>query len=366
MRFLRNNWPVIALAAITLLGFLLRLHNLDWQCLKVDELVTRWAAMQTTESIITWSLSVDYNPPLYYLLAHWSSLIFGEVTRFSLRFPALICGTLAITAAYFIGKEIKGNTLGLLLASLISFMFPFYYYSQDARAYPLVILCFICLSYFWIKLYKGSLTLESIAGFSIFAALCLWSHYYSAAPIIILGFFLLRKYKSNLLFVIIPTVLFVSPMIWLFDLNQFATRTDHSIFDVFWLTPQWMSTLLLNELFCWSWILVVPLVVYALIKYKSGLNRILAFTGIITALLLIPIAQITATLPRYAILVSPLLLLVAMYPVSDIIDNQKSISKKIAIFSLVIFIFFLFNYQSIVMWNTFDTCPIMYPTSGGL
>jgi uncharacterized membrane protein len=368
MNSLHKNWPIIALAAIALLGLLLRLHNLDWQCLKVDELVTRWAAMQTTESIVRWALSVDYNPPLYYLLAHWSSVAFGEVTRFSLRFPALICGSLAIPAAYYFGKEVKGNTLGLLLASLISFMFPFYYYSQDARAYPLVLLCFICFSYFWVKLYKGEFNLETIAGTSIFAALCLWSHYYSALPILLLGIFLLLKYKykSKMLFVITPTVLLTLPLVLLFDIKQFATRTNYALFDVFWLTPQWMSTLILNELFCWSWVIVVPLMVYSLIKYKSGIIRIFAFVGTITALLLIPFAQVTAILPRYAILVSPLLLLVAIYPIAEMIDAQPSTAKKMAVFWLVIFIFITFNIQSIVMWNTFDTCPLMVSTSGAL
>jgi 4-amino-4-deoxy-L-arabinose transferase-like glycosyltransferase len=361
MGLLKNNWQIITLAIITLSGFLLRFHNLDWQCLKVDELVTTQAAMQPTCDIIRWSLSVDYNPPLYYLLAHWSSMIFGETSRFAIRFPALILGTLAIPASYLLAKEVKNETLGLLVAALVSFMFPFFYYSQDARAYPLVLFIFLCFSYFAVRIYNNKSDTVTIVMCGVFAALSLWSHYYSLIPMLIIGSYLVYQRKRYLKSLLVAIILII-PMALLFDISQFSTRTTHDLFNVLWISPSMMSTLLLNELFCWSWLIIIPLAAYTLYRYKNDLLRLFAITGLITAVLLIPLAQITATMARYAVLISPLILIIALYPVAHLIDNQKTTAKKIVIFVGFAFLIFVFNFQSIGMWNTFDTCPIVLGT----
>jgi len=123
MKLLRDYWPLIPLASLTLLGLILRLYQLDWQCLMVDETVTLMIAAKTTSEIFVWSMQVDCNPPLYYLLAHWSTLLFGIISDFAIRFPSVILGTLAIPISYLVGKEIRNTTLGLLSATIISFMF---------------------------------------------------------------------------------------------------------------------------------------------------------------------------------------------------------------------------------------------------
>jgi hypothetical protein len=84
--------------------------------------------------------------------------------------------------------------------------------------------------------------------------------------------------------------------------------------------------------------------------------------GIITPLFLIVMAQFTAVMPRYAVLVSPLIIIVAMYSVADYIDKQNHLDKKVAVFLLVVFIVFILNYGSIVEWTTFSVCPFMTAT----
>jgi uncharacterized membrane protein len=286
-------------------------------------------------------------------------MLFGEASRFAIRFPSLIIGTLAIPAAYFLGKEVNGKTLGLLVAALISCMFPFFYYSQNARAYPLVMLGFICVSYFFVKMYRGDTSYKTIAGLSPFTALCFWSHYYSLVPIAILWLVLFWKRRIAILTAGIITFVLMLPMALMFDLTQLATRTNHGIFNVLWTPPLQMAIELPNEMLCWSWIIIVPLAIYALIKYNEPILRLFAIVGTITPLLLIPLSHFTAIMPRYAILVSPLLLVMAMYPISGIIDNQTTNGKKAILFISIIFLVFIFNYGSIVMWNTFDTCPLL-------
>jgi 4-amino-4-deoxy-L-arabinose transferase-like glycosyltransferase len=362
---IKKHWSRLALLVITLSGFLLRMNQLTWQCLNVDEATTSMIANNSVSTIIHYSLTTDYNPPLYYLIAHYSFIIFNEVSRFSVRFPAVIFGTLAIPVAYMVAREIKGVTLGLLVAGLVSFMFPFYYYSQDARAYSLVLLAFMGFSYFFVRIYKGNRDRKMIWGLSACAALCLWSHYYSLVPITLMGLILLRKDWLSAAYAASATMLLMSPLAFLFDLTQLKTRTMHvGAEDYFWATPQQMATWLPNELLCWSWIILIPLFAYSLGKYwRDTLIRDLAVVAAITAAALIPLTILTGISPRYALLISPLILMVAMYPVAaSIDDNKRSNAQKITIFMLVMFLIFLFNYGSIVEWTSFNVCPFMTET----
>jgi 4-amino-4-deoxy-L-arabinose transferase-like glycosyltransferase len=288
-------------------------------------------------------------------------MLFGEVTRFSIRFPAVVCGALAIPVSYFIGKEVKSETLGLLVAALVSFMFPFFYYSQDARAYPLILFAFLGFTYFWLKLYKGSNNLVHIVGISFFAALCIWSHYYSVVPMGVLLACYLWKYKNRAILCILGlTFVFVLPLILMFDFSQFFSRTNHGVFNVLWHSPLTIATMLPNEMFCWSVLIIIPLAIYSLYKHwKNPVLKAFALAGTITPLLMIPMAHFTAVMPRYAVLVSPLIICVAMYPVASTIDGFKGIDKKVAVFVGVVFLVFIFNYGSILSWMTFSICQWM-------
>ena len=64
-------------------------------------------------------------------------------------------------------------------------------------------------------------------------------------------------------------------------------------------------------------------------------------------------------MPRYAVLVAPLIIGIALYPVAKYIDDNKDLAKKLAVFLGVIFVLFLLNYGSIVSWTTFSICPMM-------
>jgi asparagine N-glycosylation enzyme membrane subunit Stt3 len=355
----KKQWAGLFLATIILFGFAIRFYHLTWQCLNVDELVTQGAAAQSSAWIITWSLYSDYNPPLYYLIAHWSGLLTGSWDTFAIRIPAVLFGVLAIPVIYLIGKELKNETLGLLIATMVSFMFPFYYYSQNARAYSLVMLAFCCYTWFFIKIYHGDARAHIWAGLGISAAVCFYSHYYSAVPVILMGLILFRKERNATISALVTTILLCIPEGLLFNMGQFATRTVPMIYNVYWLTPYQMSVYLLNELFCWTWIIIIPLMAYCLYRYRLSLLQILFGISAITLILLIPLTHFTGLSPRYALLVSPLFLIVALYPVSGWIDNQPSLIKKGILFTLAVFIFFLFNYGSLLSWMTFNVCPLM-------
>jgi 4-amino-4-deoxy-L-arabinose transferase-like glycosyltransferase len=350
IKLIEKQWATISVIIITIFGLGFRLYQLTGPRLNLDEATTAWIANHTSAYIIKYSLSHDYNPPLYYLFAHWSSLLLGNYSTFSIRIPAVIFGTLAIPVTYLIGKEIKNETLGLLLATLISFLYPFYWYSQDARAYSLILFAYAGFTYFFVKIYKGDRNQKGIVGISFFAALCLWSHFYSLLPIVLSGIILIEKDRISALYAIIYTGILLSPMAIFFNFDQFRMRTIADFGNPFWAKWNLIAIWLPNALFGLPWVLIIPLTVYSVYKYRDPLLQYLALIGTITAVELLPLSLITGISPRYALLISPLLILVALYPVSEWIDKQKMIKQKIALFLVIVSIFFIINYGSSPYW----------------
>ena len=72
--------------------------------------------------------------PLHSLLAHASIAAFGE-HEWSLRLPALVFGVLCIGAVARLGRQVLGETTGLLAALLLAVSFHAVWFSQNARGY---------------------------------------------------------------------------------------------------------------------------------------------------------------------------------------------------------------------------------------
>jgi uncharacterized membrane protein len=350
LKRIEKQWATISIIIITLCGLGFRLFQLTKQQLNIDEVTTAAIANHTSAFIISYSLGHDNNPPLYYLFAHWSSVLLGEYSAFSIRLPAVIFGTLAIPVIYLIGKEIKNETLGLLLASLVSFIYPFCWYSQNARAYSLVFLAFAGFTYFFVKIYRGDRSWNYIFGISFFAALCLWSHFYSLLPIVLAGIILMGKDRVSTIYAMICTAILLAPMAIFFEVNQVWLRTGGQFGNPLWHPWNYVALWLPNELFGFSGLALIPLIGYALNRPKEEFLYYFALIGGITAIELLPLALITNISPRYALLIAPLLLLVALYPVSEWIDVQKTALNKITLFMGIVALFFIINLGSIPPW----------------
>jgi mannosyltransferase len=353
----------IIVTTITIAGFLLRLYHLDWQCLTADELVTqKVSGFSSVLSVVFWSFQFNYNPPLYYIASYLSSLALGGVSLFSIRLPALVFGTLCIPSMYFLGKELHGKTHGLLLAVVSSFLFPFVYYSQNARAYSLVILVFIWFVVYFIKLYKGDTKSKTTILFFVFAALCLWSHFYSIVPLVVSFAVLIEKRHRVLMYVIPMVVVLVAPCIIYKDAILYhLSAYQSSPHNMFWFNEQQMATMIPNELFCWSWIVIIPLAAYTIYRFRNDLHISLVGISSLSVLFCVfPLTHFTSASPRYTLLVSPVVLAVAIYPVSLWIDSLKTLDRKIVIFIAFVFVVFLFNYGSLLSWYTFNICPYLW------
>ncbi len=168
----RSLAPLLLLLALILLGFWLRVHNLDAFSFWTDEGLTPArsgypiAQILRNEIVIQGYVSTDTHPPLYYLIIHLTRQLFG-LSDFAFRYPSVLFGVLLIPLLYQLGRRLpapspfgrgsdesageqgsrgagerRGHALSLgLLVALLTTVNPLQvYYSQEARMYTLLVL----------------------------------------------------------------------------------------------------------------------------------------------------------------------------------------------------------------------------------
>jgi len=127
----------LALPALLLLAFALRVHALDFQPLWFDEGKSVFFANQEAwqTALLT---AEDIHPPLYYYLLHIWALM-AEWSPFALRFLSASLSLLTVPLVYQLGRLLSGRRLVGLLAALLLTLSPMHvYYAQEARMYALV------------------------------------------------------------------------------------------------------------------------------------------------------------------------------------------------------------------------------------
>jgi 4-amino-4-deoxy-L-arabinose transferase-like glycosyltransferase len=130
-------------------------------------------------------------PPLYYVLAWlWTQLT--GTGEFGLRSLSALAGVATVPIAYLIGLELRGRRAGLMAAALVAVNPMMLWYSQEARAYALLVgLCAVSLLYCVRALRNGRR--GDVIGWGIASALALATHYFAIFPIAAEAILLLRR-----------------------------------------------------------------------------------------------------------------------------------------------------------------------------
>ena len=131
--------PGVAVAAFTVLAVLLRFPTLDAKGFWVDEVVTVSLVEKGFGAMLGEIPDSESTPHAYYVLAWLWSQVFGvgEVGMRSL--PALL-GTAVVPIAYLAGRELSSSRAGIAAAALVAVNPLLIWYSQEARAYMLLVL----------------------------------------------------------------------------------------------------------------------------------------------------------------------------------------------------------------------------------
>lgn len=162
----------LALGALTLLGAVLRLVAVGQEALWADEALTYVLAQAPVSAL--GSAPIDPTAPLYY----WLHQLFvpDGASAAAGRAMSVVAGIATIPAAYWLGRSIVGPGGGLIVAGWVAVSAPLVDYSQEARAYALLMLLITLSALALHRALKGA-GRGALAGFVVTAILAQYTHF---------------------------------------------------------------------------------------------------------------------------------------------------------------------------------------------
>ena len=187
--------PWWAVAALTVVAALLRFLTLDVQSFWYDEIITARFVRHELFAMLE-RLPDRAHPPLYYLLAWpWSRLFgTGEV---GLRSLSALLGTATVPVAYLAGVALASRRVGLVLAALVALSPFMVWYSQEARAYALLVLL-TALSFLCLVRALGDPRVRWLIAWAVFSALSVLTHYHATLFVGVAALLLLLAHRARL------------------------------------------------------------------------------------------------------------------------------------------------------------------------
>ena len=354
MRICKEHWAGICLLIIILIGLSLRLYHLSFQNYFPEEL------MHTGIIRFPWYTAFTQigseQAPLYYVFAKIGVTTLNGLSLVSLRFPAAIFGTLCIPAIYLLGTEFSGKLTGILSALVIALSDRAVFYSQYGRPYSLLMLFFIITAYCFVKIQRPGNRNQWLLLFTIASVLCLWSHYYSIVPLSVVWVIVVwqnyKKIAPYLIVVSLSSILFIlylRSLIGNYLTYPFSSIHPQSIFNV-----TLVDMLVRVPYECWGYLgtLLIPLFVFYLLQRKETVTEYFGLVVIVTYLSLLIGTFISNPGARYAIMITPVVIVPAMTLVSEFIRNRRDTLQKIILVTGVAYVIFVVNLFSLISWYT--------------
>lgn len=191
---------------VLVLGALgLRLGRLAFQPLWWDE---GWSAYFGTVNLGTMLrlTAVDIHPPLYYLLLHLWTGVFGP-SPLALRLLSVLIGAATVPILYATARrlpaagsgECLGRSGGLLAAALLAISPLHIYYSQEVRMYGLVTLLGLAATYLTLRWPwgEGRRRWPVVLGYILAAAAALYTQYYAAFLLLALNLLAFARWRAG-------------------------------------------------------------------------------------------------------------------------------------------------------------------------
>lgn len=318
----------LVVAILILAGAIIRLHNLGWNSLWLDEAATLFYAESGFAGAWHHFVSGEYNPPLFYWVT--TAMLTVGRSEFVLRlFPCLI-GIATIPLMYIVGKEWRNERIGLISSALVAFI-PFHvFYSQEARAYTFAVFLVLAMFYTYMRATRENKRMWWILT-GIIAALCIWTHFYTAFAIIaiyvhslVTSFKITERLKniviSALAFVWVSLPVILVVLFYLIPRRfsgppTYGIRGLPLVQDIFWNfgSNVWYVAIVLIALVC----------IGALILYRNDKEKAIFVSSfiLITLVITVVLSYKMPMVSRYVIYLYPFLALLAAEPFAAIKNN---------------------------------------------
>jgi mannosyltransferase len=221
-RSLLSDPALAAVAALTVLAAVLRFYRIGHQGFWFDEANTALEVHYSPGQMLTLIKHYESTPPLYYCIAWvWARVFgFGEA---GLRSLSAVCGVLTVPVAYGAAGKLISRRAGVIAAALTATSSLLIWYSQEARAYALVVLL-TSASLLAFAYAREQARPAAIAAWVIVCALALTTEYYAILLVAPEAMWLLHRHRRRLGLYAGLAVLGAccAPLLW-FAISQNAT-----------------------------------------------------------------------------------------------------------------------------------------------
>lgn len=271
----------------------------------------------------------DNNPPFYYYcLWVWHQII--PISEYNSRLLSVLFVAFAIGLTFLFTSKYFNVNIGISTALLLSLSNFVTYYSQETRAYSLVLLLVMTSSILFFR-YLNKSTIWNLLFLSLINFLIVYSHYIAGLVLVVQYLFIILFKKEKVkLYIPIQTGLIVLLIFLRFTKKQFNNILNFNHKEDFWLKPagfkellQAFSELFYNNTTAIVFIFLGLVFVFQYIKGRQEdvfkVKLYCFFLGFLTILLLFSIGTFKALfLPRYLIFCIPFATIVVIYQLSDL------------------------------------------------
>jgi 4-amino-4-deoxy-L-arabinose transferase-like glycosyltransferase len=213
---------VVMLALLIAIAAFLRFWRLRHQGFWFDEANTSQEVHYRPGQMLSLLKHYESTPPLYYGVAWVWARIFGYGEA-GLRSLSAVCGVLVVPVSYVLARKLFTRRAGLIAAALTASNPLLIWYSQEARAYELVVLL-SGISLIAFAYAKDEPTPGALATWTVASALAIATEYYAALVIIPQALWLLYRHRGarTVIAGIAVLVVWCLPLLW-FAISQHGT-----------------------------------------------------------------------------------------------------------------------------------------------
>jgi mannosyltransferase len=184
---------LVLVAGLTLLAAGLRFSTLDVQSFWHDEAVTAHRILQHSLFATLGKIpGSEDTPPLYYVLAWCWTRVFG-ISEAGLRSLSALIGTVTVPVAFLAMRTLTPRRAPALAAAALAAVSPvLVWYSQEARAYVLLVLLGALSFLFFLRALRGR-TRRDLGWWALASALALFTHYFAVFVVLPEAIWLVRS-----------------------------------------------------------------------------------------------------------------------------------------------------------------------------
>jgi len=195
---LRERADLVALVVITVSAAAVRIATLGLQGLDHDEATTAFGVLQPTFGGTLAAVEhLERTPPIYYILAWlWTKPLGFGSGAVDLRLLSATFGSLTVPVVYLAARELATRRAGVVAAMLVALNPFLVWYSQEARAYSLLVLLIALGLYLFVRALRKP-NGRNLGLWALVSILALCTHYFAAFVIVAEAIWLLTTTRPR-------------------------------------------------------------------------------------------------------------------------------------------------------------------------